>query len=150
MSTNIPERLDGKLSRLISGLSQSLEAEGQGLKDPVAGQAAEDLVRKVASSIEEALGGFLRVEPRALKPTEESVAPDISSSRVEDYSLASDITALKARIDCLRSEALRLMSSLNVQDRVHGRNDLQLVIELLNLLLMILEEQMQIRSLQAR
>jgi hypothetical protein len=85
-----------------------------------------------------------------VKGAEECLAPEISSSRGGDCDRAADITALKARIDCLRSEALRLISSLNVEDRVQGVNDLELVIELLNLLLMILEQQMQIRVLQAR
>ena len=150
MSTNMPEQIDGRLSRLISGLAQSVEAEGQAVNDPAASQAAEEMVRKVASSIEQALQGFLRQEPPSVKNVGEGAIPDISSSRAADYDAAADITALKARIDCLRSEALRLMSSLNVQDRVHGVNDLELVIELLNLLLMILEQQMQIRSLQVR
>lgn len=150
MATKIPEQIDGTLSRLIAGLAQSAEAEGHGLNNPAASQSAEEMVRKVAGSIEQALKGFLPQEPCSTKGAEEGAVPDISSSRLRDYDTAVDIAALKARIDALRSEALQLMSSLSVPDRVRGQNEFQLVIELLNLLLMILEQEMQIRSLQAR
>jgi hypothetical protein len=61
MSSNTPDPLAVALDRVLSGLTQHVDPSG-GLKadgaNTPAGLAADDIVRKVATSIEQAMKGF--------------------------------------------------------------------------------------------
>jgi hypothetical protein len=150
MSTSIPE---GDLSRVVSGIADSMAVTGAGNASAPAGQMAGEMVRNVALGIDQVLKAvFGNLHKHGANVTENAQPLTISSASDIDSDedvLRVDITSLKAQIDGMRSEALRLMQSDNKFDRLRGKDELEVAAELFSLLSRMLEQQMQIQARRA-
>lgn len=146
MSTSIPE---GELSRVVSGIADSMAVAGDGKGSAPAGQVAGEMVRDVAARIEQVLKevfGSLHKHPAHAT---DGVQPPLISNDSDQDVLRVDITSLKTEIDGMRSEAHRMMQSDNPFDRLRGKDELEVAAELFSLLSRMLEQQMQIQARQA-
>ena len=144
MSTRIPE---GDLSRVVSGIADSMAVTSVRNGSAPAGQMAGEMVRDVAVWIEQVLKevfGSLHKHSADVS----AIEPPVRSDTDEDL-LRIEIPSLKAQIDAMRSEALRLMQSENQFDRLRGKDELVVAAELFSLLSRMLEQQMQIQARQA-
>jgi|GEM_PF-2767165 hypothetical protein len=151
MSTNSLDPLAGALSRVISGLTQHVDAiDGQNGTNTPAGMAADDMVRKVAASLEQAMKGFFDHRSHLLHHPHEGAPRLESPDCPTGGELPVDVGALKMRITELRTEAVRLLRSEKVQERERGRDELTVAVELFNLLIFMIEQQIQIQVERAR
>ncbi len=144
MSNKIPE---GELSRVVSGIADSMAVTGITNGSAPAGQMAGEMVRDVAVRIEQVLKevfGSLHKHSGYVS----AIEPPLGRDTDEDL-LRIEIPSLKAQIDAMRSEAVRLMESGNQFDRLRGKDELEVAAELFSLLSRMLEQQMQIQARQA-
>ncbi len=149
MSTNIPEGAAGPLASVVSGIANSVADANGGSGNEPAGQVASDMVRNVASGIDQVLKAVFE---SLQKHSVHSVAspPAFSASEADEADLGVDIGALKSRIDEMRSEASRLIQSDNKFDRLRGKSELEVAVELFSLLSLMLERQMQFQARQIK
>jgi hypothetical protein len=151
MSTDTPDQLAGALSRVISGLTQhvdQLDGHKTDVANTPAGLAADEMVRRVAASIEEAMEGFLDHLSNPLDHRHEGVQRQPDGPTDGEFSF--DIGSLTGRIDEMRTQALCMLRSEHSQERERGRDELNVAVQLLNLLIFMLEQQMQVRVHRAR
>ena len=144
MSSSIPE---GELSRVVSGIADSMALTGVAKGSAPAGQMAGEMVKDVAVRIEQVLKevfGNLHKRSAAVG----AIDPPVVCDTDEDV-LRVEIPSLKAQIDGMRSEALRLMQSQNPFERLRGKDELEVAAVLFSLLSRMLEQQMQIQARQA-
>jgi hypothetical protein len=146
MSTNIPDGAAGPLASVVSGIANSVAGANGGSGDTAAGQVAGDMVREVASGIDQifkTVFGSLQKHPASgavLQP------PAFSANGTDEAALSVEISALKSQIDGMKREASRLMHSGNKFDQLRGQNELEVAVELFGLLSKMLELQMQIKT----
>lgn len=153
MSTNRPDAVNGVLPKGISSDTQELELlESQKLDvaQVPAVHGADDLVRKVAAGIEQALKGFVDHQSRLLDRHRENLSRLEGTVVPTEGEFPFDIGPLKARVEEMRTEALRLLRSENPNERARGQDELTVSVELFNLVLFVLEQQMQIQVHRAR
>ena len=151
MSSNIsdPAAIPRKFPELTQLLDQ-LVAQKSGDANTSAGLSADDMVRKVAASIEQAMKGFFDHQSQLLDRHHEGVKPLAVSDAATSSDYPAEIASLKGRISEMRTEALRLLHSPDPHDRARGRDELNVAVELLNLIIFMLEQQMQIQVQRAR
>ena len=151
MSSNTPD--PAALPRQFPELTQLLDQLAvQKSRDanPPAGSAADDMVRKVAASIEQVMKGFFEHQSKQLDRHHEGVKQGDGSIGPVSSEYPAEIASLKGRISEMRTEALHLLNSPNPHDRARGRDELNVAVELLNLIIFMLEQQMQIQVQRAR
>ncbi len=145
MSTNIPDGAAGPLASVVSGIANSVAADSGVSANQPAGQIASDMARNVASGIDQIFKAVF--ESLQKQRAQEVVSPPaFSASEADEADLGVDIGTLKSRIDEMRSEASRLMQSENKFDRLRGKSELEVAVELFSLLSLMLEQQMQIQG----
>ena len=151
MSSNTPDpaAIRPQFPELTQLLDQ-LVAQKSNDANASPGLPADDMVRKVAASIEQAMKGFFDHQSRLLDRHHDGVKPALASDAVICSEYPAEIASLKGRINEMRTEALHLLHSQNPQTRDRGRDELNVAVELLNLIIFMLEQQMQIQLQRAR
>jgi hypothetical protein len=151
MSSNIsdPAALPRQFPELTQLLDQLAVQKSRDANTPTE-LAVDDMVRKVAASIEQAMKGFFDHQSKLLDRHHEDVKPLGTSDGGIGSEYPAEISSLKGRISEMRTEALHLLHSSNPHDRVRGQDELNVAVELLNLIIFMLEQQMQIQVQRAR
>ena len=154
MSTNIPDGSVGPLTRAVSDIADSVAgASPDGAADP-AGAAAGDLVKSLASDIEQlfqkCFGSFLNITFNYENPWMQRPMFARDNHPDDTKGVDVEISTLRRRIDSMRAEAERLLNSAKQSDQVAGRNELEAAMQLFSLLARLLGEQAQIQAQQVR